>query len=1075
MAYLKKYYLFLCLILSTIILYTIYKNNTSLNPENTVEELSSTLIEQQNKLEKYLDFTEKEIYLHGLKKLKRTDKKTDFYLHLYRNESLIYWNTNQLPILRFADIHYPSEGIVHLQNGWYYAKIKEVDGISICASFLIKHDFPYNNNNLQNTFADNFNFHYNALLTLDMEDGIQVLDSQKNYLFSVADIENLPLNNIQSFWVLMAFLLPIFFLGCILFQFVANKNLKIQWLTIVIIVTLRMILLYFSWTSMFDFSIAFSPQLYGASLFSPNLAEFILHVLLITWITLVFVKGLKRKLYKFNNYLILFILILIAYFGWTAILITNSGLIEHSDIPLSINRLFNLNAFSIIAIFSLGLLLYTYFLLLFSCCKILHKQHFSGSRLAVLIFILGIVYFFVELHYGFQIPAAAIFPSLILGILSYQFYRQKSNSLYGLGIIYLVFFAFVLAKNMSEFNTRKEIEERIVYANQLSTDQDILTEVEFTKLKTRIDADNFLSKIVANPTTIGQREFQEGLERRVFDNYWERYEMDFFLFDSLGKSILDLPIDQRNNLFEFENIITRHGIVSEVDEEIYHIQDNIDNYTYISNHLITTKYGANGRLIITFKSKKLPEEIGFPQLLISDEAKTLNSLQNYSIARYFNKKLILNYGNFNFPTSIQKFWNKNDSKVGFVNIEGYNHYIFQKSEREFLIISAKNITRIDLLTSFSYIFCFFGIILLPFLIRTNNRKSFTNLTLAIKIQLALVALIFLALLGFGFGSGIFIKNQYNNYTHDVISEKLHSVKMELETKIKSLDVKDINDKGNYLQYWLQKFSRVFIVDINFYNVNGYMVSTSRPKIFNMGLISEQINPTAFKNLALKKRSEFIHEENIGSLYYSSAYIPFFNDNEELIGYVNLQHFGQQKEFENQIQQFLVAIINVFMLLLAISVIAALFVSNWVTAPLRFLQESFAKLSLGKENQMIDYEKNDEIGALVKEYNQKIQELEYAANQLAQSERESAWREMAKQVAHEIKNPLTPMKLSIQQLQRVYDPNDPNSREKLQKVSQSVIEQIDALTKIANEFSNFAKMPKSTEEIIDLLPLIEGLI
>jgi nitrogen fixation/metabolism regulation signal transduction histidine kinase len=193
----------------------------------------------------------------------------------------------------------------------------------------------------------------------------------------------------------------------------------------------------------------------------------------------------------------------------------------------------------------------------------------------------------------------------------------------------------------------------------------------------------------------------------------------------------------------------------------------------------------------------------------------------------------------------------------------------------------------------------------------------------------------------------------------------------------------------------------------------------------------------------------------------------------LLAYINLQHFGQQREFENQIQKFLVAIINVFILLLAISIILAIFISNWLTSPLRILQESFARVKFGKHNERILYDREDEIGSLVKDYNQKLEELEFTAQQLARSERELAWREMAKQVAHEIKNPLTPMKLSIQQLQRVYNPDDPKSAEKLQKVANSIIEQIDALTKIANEFSSFAKMPNPSEERVELIGLIHS--
>jgi nitrogen fixation/metabolism regulation signal transduction histidine kinase len=257
-----------------------------------------------------------------------------------------------------------------------------------------------------------------------------------------------------------------------------------------------------------------------------------------------------------------------------------------------------------------------------------------------------------------------------------------------------------------------------------------------------------------------------------------------------------------------------------------------------------------------------------------------------------------------------------------------------------------------------------------------------------------------------------------------------------------------------------------------YDADGYLLATSRPKVFNQGLISEQMDPEAYQNMKYGQKSEYVHHENIGRLNYSSAYQPFYNNEGKRLAFINLQHFGQQSEFENQIQKFLVAIINVFILLLAVSIVLAIFISNWLTAPLRLLQESFAAVRFGTHNEPISYNKEDEIGSLVKDYNQKLEELEFAAQQLARSERESAWREMAKQVAHEIKNPLTPMKLSVQQLQRTYNPEDPKSGDKLQKVANSIVEQIDALTKIANEFSTFAKMPNPSEERLELISLVK---
>src|SRR5690606_12705132 len=207
------------------------------------------------------------------------------------------------------------------------------------------------------------------------------------------------------------------------------------------------------------------------------------------------------------------------------------------------------------------------------------------------------------------------------------------------------------------------------------------------------------------------------------------------------------------------------------------------------------------------------------------------------------------------------------------------------------------------------------------------------------------------------------------------------------------------------------------------------------------------------------------------LKYNSAYAPIYNKNDQKIGYINLQQFGTQEESEHQIQEFLVSVINIFILLISISTFLAIIIANWITNPLQVLQNFFNQLHFGKQNERIKYYQNDEIGSLVKSYNQKIEELELAAQQLAQSERESAWRDMAKQVAHEIKNPLTPMKLTVQHLVRSFDPTDPLIETKIKKVSESLIEQIDSLAKIATEFSNFAKMPIPLFEEVDIVQVI----
>jgi nitrogen fixation/metabolism regulation signal transduction histidine kinase len=131
------------------------------------------------------------------------------------------------------------------------------------------------------------------------------------------------------------------------------------------------------------------------------------------------------------------------------------------------------------------------------------------------------------------------------------------------------------------------------------------------------------------------------------------------------------------------------------------------------------------------------------------------------------------------------------------------------------------------------------------------------------------------------------------------------------------------------------------------------------------------------------------------------------------------------------------------------------------------------MKLGKKDEPIQYKGDDEIGSLVNEYNRMVKELARSVELLARTEREFAWREMAKQIAHEIKNPLTPMKLSIQQMQRAWNNKDENWEEHLQKVSKTLIEEIENLAQIATEFSNFAKIPKTLNTEFNVLDILDS--
>jgi nitrogen fixation/metabolism regulation signal transduction histidine kinase len=276
---------------------------------------------------------------------------------------------------------------------------------------------------------------------------------------------------------------------------------------------------------------------------------------------------------------------------------------------------------------------------------------------------------------------------------------------------------------------------------------------------------------------------------------------------------------------------------------------------------------------------------------------------------------------------------------------------------------------------------------------------------------------------------------------------------------------------NSLDEMLIKLSNIFNTDINLFNLHGYLIGTSRPEIFYRNITSKRMNNMASINLENLKKSEYLQKEKIGNLEYISAYIPFYNSDNRLLAYLNLPYFRLQSTLTREISNMIVAVINFTLLLIVITMGLAVFISGRLTSPLAVLSSRLASVELGKKSEHLSYKGNDEVGDLVRQYNLMVDELDESAQKLANSEREYAWREMAKQIAHEIKNPLTPMKLNIQQLFKSWSDGAPGFEKKLERFTKNQIEYIDNLSSIASAFSSFAKIPEANPVPVDLMEQI----
>ena len=338
----------------------------------------------------------------------------------------------------------------------------------------------------------------------------------------------------------------------------------------------------------------------------------------------------------------------------------------------------------------------------------------------------------------------------------------------------------------------------------------------------------------------------------------------------------------------------------------------------------------------------------------------------------------------------------------------------------------------------------------------------------------MILLLFLSLLAVGTGTVYYTTQQFQKKQKEAISEKLQSILVELRSKLGS-EPDLYPEYEPYLTSLLTKFSNVFYIDMNLYGLDGHLLASSRPEVFEKGLIGRKMNTVAFTKLAVKNQSKFIHTEILGNLEYHSAYVPFYNDSGERLAYLNLPYFTRQQALKKEIYTIVMVMVNIYLFLIILGTITAVLVSNNITKPLRLIQQRLRKVGLNQSNEKIDYYSHDEVGELIGEYNRMVEELEENARKLAQTERESAWREMAKQIAHEIKNPLTPMKLQVQYLKRAWDDKVSNFDDRMKQFTESMISQINTLSGIATEFSNFAKMPRAKNEKISIHEQVSNIV
>jgi len=347
------------------------------------------------------------------------------------------------------------------------------------------------------------------------------------------------------------------------------------------------------------------------------------------------------------------------------------------------------------------------------------------------------------------------------------------------------------------------------------------------------------------------------------------------------------------------------------------------------------------------------------------------------------------------------------------------------------------------------------------------------LSLRTRIFLSMIALVLIASILMASISVIQFKNESKEYHQERLERKEIAINEHINYVLANTTYPlSTNNLDLIFKDKIHELSQIHGLEINIFGLDGKLLKSSKAA-FSVDTIAPPIPKYILKLVQSSIEKRYVDIKNIDGIKNRSSFSLIKDEKFKPLGILNIPYVEDDSFYEKELQNFLIRLGQVYAFMLLIAFGLAYFLSTYITKSLKTISDKLRDTSLDQKNEKIVLEANSkEINLLIKAYNGMVDELEESALKLAQSEREEAWREMAKQVAHEIKNPLTPMRLTVQSFQRKFDTNDPELKQKLNDYSKTLIQQIDTMSSVASAFSNFASMPAQQNETLNVVNIVE---
>ena len=625
-------------------------------------------------------------------------------------------------------------------------------------------------------------------------------------------------------------------------------------------------------------------------------------------------------------------------------------------------------------------------------------------------------------------------------------------------IFYALLISVYLVSTAGVLGFRKEQDRMEMLANRLAFDRDISLELYLRGIEAQIADDPVIAALSAYENTAVT------IQNRILVNYFSRRDMNY----AVTVYVFNKSNNNRRSAAQYNALVRGGQPVADNSRFLYVRRDNGRSY-YVGMFLYLLDDGSISRVMLRLESREMGSNRGYADIFGIAPPGRVALPDGFSYARYEAYDLKENRGGYAYPTMLDEDEYESVYVSGAEHLleNDHAHFVTRVGENEAIILSRTKISAVTYLEAGVFLSLVVFLLLTLFGRMTGRQRHnlFEESYFRSRITGVLLVSQFSTLLVVSAVSVLFIYSRNESNMHTAMSDKIGAVTAMVEAESRDVD-SFVNMERGRLLGMIRKVSDDTDSDISIWSPSGTVLASTTPFVFERMLLSSRISSEAYGNIIYGHQRYCILQEKIGRNDFYSMCAPVIGDDGRIIAIVSSPYSGDSFDFGNDAITHLVTIISFFFLLLLVSMFTVTAVVDRMFRP---LSEMSRKMDNGGLDSMepIEYDRKDEVYSIVQAYNSMVAKLSESSRRLASAERDKAWSEMARQVAHEIKNPLTPMKLQLQRVMRLKAKGDPRWQELFDEAGSVLLDHIDILAKTAEDFSTFAKLYSEEPVEVDL--------